>query len=85
MLRASTGGRRQRELLDAVRRYLIDDVMPATTGRMSFHARVAANMLAVVERELAQPPADYGGDDWDALAAAVRIKLAVANPKHLPS
>ena len=74
-----------RELLDAVRRYLTDDVMPATTGRMSFHARVAANMLAIVERELAQPPADYDGDSWDALAAAVRIKLAVANPKHLPS
>ncbi len=72
-----------REILAAVRGYLTEDVMPATSGRLSFHARVAANMLAIVERELAQPEASYSGDDWAALAAAVRIKLAVANPKHL--
>jgi len=72
-----------REMLEGVRGYLIEDVMPATSGRLSFHARVAANMLAIVERELAQPPASYAGDDWASLAAAVRLKLAVANPKHL--
>jgi aminoglycoside phosphotransferase (APT) family kinase protein len=72
-----------REILEAVRGYLTEDVMPATSGRLSFHARVAANMLAVVERELAQPEATYAGDDWAALADAVRLKLAVANPKHL--
>jgi aminoglycoside phosphotransferase (APT) family kinase protein len=74
-----------REILEAVRGYLTDDVMPATSGRLSFHARVAANMLAIVERELAQPEATYVGDDWASLAAAVRLKLAVANPKHLRS
>jgi aminoglycoside phosphotransferase (APT) family kinase protein len=73
-----------REILDAVRRFLTDDVMPGTTGRLSFHARVAANMLAIVERELAQPARDDAGDDdWVSLADAVRLKLAVANPKHL--
>jgi aminoglycoside phosphotransferase (APT) family kinase protein len=72
-----------REILDAVRRYLTDDVMPATTGRLSFHARVAANMLAIVERELAQQELPYAGNDWASLADAVRLKLAVANPKHL--
>jgi hypothetical protein len=72
-----------REILEAVRGYLIEDVMPATSGRVSFHARVAANMLAVVERELAQPAAAYAGDDWASLADAVQLKLAVANPKHL--
>ena len=72
-----------REILFAVREYLTEDVMPSTTGRLSFHARVAANMLAVVERELAQPPVAHDGDDWASLARAVRIKLAVANPKHL--
>ncbi len=71
------------EILDAVRRYLSDDVMPATSGRLSFHARVAANMLGIVERELAQPAAAYAGDDWASLANAVHIKLGVANPKHL--
>ncbi|MGH8978811.1 MAG: phosphotransferase [Acidimicrobiia bacterium] len=72
-----------REILDAVRRYLTEDVMPGTTGRLSFHARVAANMLAIVERELAQPESSYRGEDWASLAEAVRCKLAVANPKHL--
>src|SRR5262245_29427621 len=69
-----------REILAAVGGYLTEDVMPATSGRLSFHARVAANMLAIVERELAQPDATYVGDDWAALADAVRLKLAVANP-----
>jgi hypothetical protein len=58
--------------------------MPGTTGRLSFHARVAANMLAIVERELAQEtPEHTGDDDWVSLAMAVRDKLAVANPRHL--
>jgi aminoglycoside phosphotransferase (APT) family kinase protein len=72
-----------RELLEAVRGFLSDDVVPGTTGRLSFHARVAANMIAIVERELAQPPNEVAGDDWAAVSVAVRDKLAVANPKHL--
>jgi hypothetical protein len=72
-----------RELLEAVRGYLVEDVMPGTAGQLSFHARVAANMLAIVERELAQPPRAHEGDDWASLARAVRDKLAVANPRHL--
>jgi uncharacterized membrane protein len=40
--------------------------MPATEGRVSFHARVAANVLGMVERELAIGP--------DA-AAVVRARL----------
>jgi aminoglycoside phosphotransferase (APT) family kinase protein len=72
-----------RELLDAVRGFLTDDVVPNTTGRVSFHARVAANVVAIVERELAQNSIAPDGDDWAALALRVRDKLAVANPKHL--
>jgi aminoglycoside phosphotransferase (APT) family kinase protein len=73
-----------RELLEAVRGFLTEDVMPATTGRLSFHARVASNMLAIVERELAQAPTGWdGAEDWPSLAMAVRDRLAVANPKHL--
>jgi aminoglycoside phosphotransferase (APT) family kinase protein len=47
------------ELLDAVREFLTDQVMPATAGQLAFHARVAANALAIVARELelgAAPP-----------------------------
>jgi hypothetical protein len=51
------------ELIAAVREYLEQDVMPATEGRLQFHARVAANVLAQVERELALgPPADPAAD-----------------------
>lgn len=68
------------ELLDAVREFLTDQVMPATAGQLAFHARVAANALAVVARELelAAAPPDAGAD----LAASVAAKLAVANPKY---
>lgn len=45
------------ELLEAVREYLEQDVMPATEGRTSFHARVAVNALGIVERELLLGPA----------------------------
>jgi aminoglycoside phosphotransferase (APT) family kinase protein len=66
------------ELLDAVRGFLTDQVMPATTGQLAFHARVAANVLGIVARELelgAVPPeAD--------LAASVAARLAVANPRY---
>ena len=44
------------ELVEAVREFLERDVMTGTTGRLQFHARVAANVLAVVERELAASP-----------------------------
>jgi hypothetical protein len=41
------------ELVAAVKEYLERDVMPATEGRVAFHARVAVNVLGMVERELA--------------------------------
>lgn len=41
------------ELVDAVRQFLTDHVQPGTEGRLSFHARVAANVLGTVSRELA--------------------------------
>jgi len=40
------------ELVQAVREFLEHDVMSATSGRVQFHARVAANALGIVEREL---------------------------------
>ena len=72
-----------RELLDAVRRFLADDVVPGTAGHLSYQARVAANMVAIVERELAQAPRPPADDSWAELARSTRAKLAVANPKHL--
>ncbi len=66
------------ELLEAVREYLLGSVMPATDGQLSFHARVAANALAVVGRELELGPLPPGSD----LASAVAARLAVANPNY---
>jgi len=41
------------ELVAAVREYLERDVMTTAEGRVAFHARVAVNVLGMVERELA--------------------------------
>jgi hypothetical protein len=41
------------ELIESVREWLERDVMSTTEGRLQFHARVATNVLAMVERELA--------------------------------
>jgi hypothetical protein len=39
------------QMVEAVREWLENDVMPAVEGRLNFHTRVAINMLAMVERE----------------------------------
>jgi aminoglycoside phosphotransferase (APT) family kinase protein len=72
------------ELLEAVREYLVNGVMPGTTGQLAFHARVAANALAIVARELELGGAQPGGGGATAadLASRVAASLAVANPKY---
>ena len=55
--------------------------MAETTGQLAFHARVAANVLAIVARELelgAVPPESE-------LADNVAARLAVANPRYFDS
>jgi len=73
-------------LVEAVREFLERDVMAATAGRVQFHARVAINVLAMVERELTVGPeqarrhaaglATLGFADEAALAAAIRSGAA---------
>jgi aminoglycoside phosphotransferase (APT) family kinase protein len=65
------------ELLEAVGEYLLGGVLPATSGQVAYHARVAANVLAIVARELELGPVPAGD-----LAAQVAARLAVANPKY---
>ncbi len=70
------------ELVDALRGFLEQDVMPGTEGRLSFMARVAANVAATVEREIVLGPlqaqghaerlATLGFGDDDELARAIR-------------
>ncbi|GGO63750.1 DUF6285 domain-containing protein [Nonomuraea cavernae] len=45
------------QLVAAVRDFLAADVLPAVDGRVRFHARVAINVLGMVERELELGPA----------------------------
>lgn len=44
------------QLIESVREWLERDVLSETTGRLNFHARVAINVLAMVERELELGP-----------------------------
>ena len=70
------------ELLEAVREWIDREVIPATDGRLRFHARVASNVLGMVEREMELGPAQLeahrvrlarlGVADDAELAAAIR-------------
>lgn len=70
------------DLAEALHGFLEQDVMPGTEGRLSFMARVAANVAATVEREIRLGPeqerkhaerlAALGFADDDELAAAIR-------------
>jgi hypothetical protein len=68
------------ELVAAVAEFLETDVRESTTGQVNFHARVAANVLRIVERELLDESAGdvtdalagVGFDDEAQLAAAIR-------------
>ncbi len=62
------------ELVESVREYLERDVMPGE-GRVAFHARVAAKVLAMVERELA-----LGGAQYDAERARLADVLGLDAP-----
>ena len=47
-----------RELLDAVEQFLRDDLLPTVTERrLAYHVKVAANVLAIVGRQLELGPA----------------------------
>lgn len=73
------------ELLESVREWLDREVIPSTDGRLRFHARVASNVLAMVEREIELGPdqaaahvvrlAQLGVTDDAELAAAIRGRL----------
>jgi len=71
------------ELVAAVADFLDNDVRSATEGQINFHARVAANVLRIVERELTDDSAaevtgllaELGFADEAQLAAAIRAGI----------
>ncbi len=70
-VRTADGRRTRRAVAD----FLDSDVRAATDGQVAFHARVAANVLRTVERELLDDraaPDLLGYPDETALAVAIR-------------
>jgi Domain of unknown function (DUF6285) len=65
------------QLLEAVREWLERDVVPATSGRLQFHGRVAINVLDMVQRELVL------GAEQAAAHAARLARLGVADDGQL--
>jgi Domain of unknown function (DUF6285) len=76
------------EVLAAVARFLRDEVAPATTGHTSFQARVAANALEMMRRQLDLAPAEEAaeegrlnallGEDGDLLALNTKLSERIA-------
>ncbi|OBI42772.1 DUF6285 domain-containing protein [Mycobacterium sp. E796] len=66
------------ELVDAVAEFLETDVRDATTGQVNFHARVAANALRIVERELLDESEEEAGAALAGLGFADEEELAAA-------
>ena len=65
------------EIVTAVREWIDKDVIAGTEGRLQFHARVASNMLSMVEREL-----DVGAAQAEAHGARL-TRLGVADDAEL--
>jgi len=65
------------QLVEAVREWLERDVLAGTSGRLQFHARVAINVLSMVEREMSLG-AQQASDHASRLAS-----LGVANDAEL--
>ena len=67
------------ELLAAVRQFLEEQVVPALEGGRQFHARVAANVLAIVGRELQHGDAQLRAE-WRRLTALLAPARAHGEP-----
>jgi hypothetical protein len=69
----------QAELVEAVEEFLRDEVMPGTSGRLSFLARVAANVVAMIGREAALGPAQAERRASELRAAGVGSEAELAS------
>jgi hypothetical protein len=72
------------ELLEAVASFLTNDVMSNTRGRINFHARVAANVVEMVRRELASEE-EHLAREWDGLGELLGEESLPASTAELRS
>jgi hypothetical protein len=61
------------ELLRAVERFLERDVVPALDGPRRYHARVAANVVAIVAREI-ETEEEQLSAEWERLARLLVLR-----------
>ena len=59
------------ELLEAVQQFIEADVVPSLEGTKKFHARVAANVLAIVRREIESEDAQLA-EEWKRLTVLLK-------------
>lgn len=62
------------ELLAAVERFLEETAVPGLEGPAKYHARVAANVVRIIARELATED-EHLAREWDGLAALLRAEI----------
>ncbi len=70
-----------RELLEAVRRFLADEAVPALGGHLGYQARVAANVVDIVAREI-ELGSEHLEREWRGLAALLNTS---GQPPREPS
>ena len=67
------------ELLRAVEHFLEEDVVSSLDGVKRYHARVAANVVAIVAREI-ETEDDHLRADWESLSSLLRAGEADSGP-----
>jgi Domain of unknown function (DUF6285) len=61
------------ELLRAVERFLEQEVVPSLDGPRRYHARIAANLVAMVAREIETEEMQLGSE-WERLGALLGLR-----------
>ena len=68
------------ELLNAVRDFLEGEVVPRLSGRERYHTRVAANVVAIVAREI-ETEEEHLLSEWQRLGALLDDEDAAPTPR----
>jgi len=67
------------ELLEAVQRFIDEVLVPDLEGRLKFLARVSANVLRIVDREIENEPAHLARE-WEGLDGLLGAEPMPADP-----